>query len=215
MAAKRRELLAQRLEARMSIGEDRLLEQEGVESAEELQQRVRTAQEQLASTSAILKAIRLRLRRRRQSFYEEELRLAWKRRDLAATFRWSRLLGGRCWGAEKRDYRAMSAALPLKKARKDEWTKPGAEGGMGAAELENWSEWSIQSRDLVRRSEQCQSVGGCKVGLGGVEEQLPHCKKEKSLPSRNASCRTLDNASPCLPQPVTCGLGDRVPEKKN
>ena len=39
----------------------------------------------------------------------------------------------------------------------------------------------------------------CKAGLGGVEEQLPHCKKEKSLPSRNASCRTLDNASPCLP----------------
>ena len=59
LAAKRRELL----EARKSIGEDRLLGQEGVESAEELQQRVRTAKEQLASTSAILKAIRLRLRR--------------------------------------------------------------------------------------------------------------------------------------------------------
>ena len=140
-------------EARKSIGEDRLLGQEGVESAEELQQRVRTAKEQLASTSAILKAIRLRLRRRRQSFYEEELRLAWKRRDLAATFRWSRLLGGRRWGAKKRDYRAMSAALPLKKAWKDEWSKPGAEGGMGAVELESWSEWRIQSRDLVRRSE--------------------------------------------------------------
>ena len=96
LAAKRRELLAQRLEARKSIGEDRLLGQEGVESAEEPQQRVRTAKEQLASTSAILKAIRLRFRRRRQSFYEEELSLAWKRRDLAATFRWSRLLGGRC-----------------------------------------------------------------------------------------------------------------------
>ena len=39
-----------------------------VESAEELQQRVRTAQEQLANTSATLKTIRLRLRRRRQSF---------------------------------------------------------------------------------------------------------------------------------------------------
>ena len=171
-----------------------------MESAEELQQRVRTAKEQLASTSAILKAIRLRLRRRRQSFYEEELRLAWKRRDLAATFRWSRLLGGRRWGALKRDYRAMSAALPLKKAWKDEWTKPGAEGGMGAVELESWSEWRIQSRDLgetVRA--QCQSVGRCKAGLGGVEEQLPHCEKETSLPSWNASCRTLDNASPCLP----------------
>ena len=104
LAAKRRELLVQRLEARKSIGEDRLLGQEGVESAGELQQRVRTAKEQLASTSAILKAIRLRLRRRRQSFYEEELRLAWKRRDLAATFRWSRLLCRRRWGAKKRDF---------------------------------------------------------------------------------------------------------------
>ena len=55
LAAKRRELLVQRLEARKSIGEDRLLVQEGVESAEEPQQRVRTAKEQLASTSAILK----------------------------------------------------------------------------------------------------------------------------------------------------------------
>ena len=153
LAAKRRELLVQRLDARKSIGEDPLLGQEGVESTEELQQRVRSAKEQLASTSAILKAIRLRLRRRRQSFYEEELRLAWKRRDLAATFRWSRLLGGRRWGAKERDYRAMSAAHPLKKAWKDEWTKPGAEGGMGAVELESWSEWRIQSRDLARRSE--------------------------------------------------------------
>ena len=67
-AAERRELLAQRLEARKSFGEDCLLRQEGVESAEELQQRVRTAEEQLASISAILKALRLRLRRRRQSF---------------------------------------------------------------------------------------------------------------------------------------------------
>ena len=78
---KRRGLLAQRLEARKSIGEDRLQGQEGVESTEELQQKVRTAEEQLANTSAILKASRLRLRRRRQSFYEEEHRMAWKRRD--------------------------------------------------------------------------------------------------------------------------------------
>ena len=44
----------------------------------------------------------LRMRRRRQGFYEEELRLTWKRRDLAATFRWSCLFGGRRWGAKKR-----------------------------------------------------------------------------------------------------------------
>ena len=39
LAAKRRELLVQRLEARKSIGEDRLLGQEGLEIAEELQHR--------------------------------------------------------------------------------------------------------------------------------------------------------------------------------
>ena len=184
LAAKRRELLAQRLEARKSIGEDCLLGQEGVESAEELQQRVRTAKEQLASTSAILKAIRLRLRRRRQSFYEKELRLVWKRRDLAPTFRWSRLLGGRRWGAKKRDYRAMSAALPLKKAWKDEWTKPGAEGGMGAAELESWSEWRIQSRDLVRRSELNARVSeDARWDLEELKSSYRTVKKRRACPA--------------------------------
>ena len=33
--------------------------------------------------------------------------------------------------AKKGDYRALSAALPSRKAWQDEWTKPGAEGGMG------------------------------------------------------------------------------------
>ena len=73
-------------------------------------------------------------------FYEGVLRLAWKRRDLAATFRWSRLLGGRRWGARKRDYWAMAAALPSRKAWQ-EWTKPGADGGMSATVLGSWSEW--------------------------------------------------------------------------
>ena len=81
LAARRRELLVQRLEARKSIGEDRLLGQEGVESAEELQQRVRAAKEQLASTSAIPKSrYDCGYGDEGQSFYEEELRLAWKRR---------------------------------------------------------------------------------------------------------------------------------------
>ena len=84
----------------------------------------------------------------------------------------------------------MSAALPLKKAWKDEWTKAGAEGGMGAVELESWSEWRIQSRDLVRRSELNARVS---------EDARRDLEELKSLPSRNASCRTLDNASPCLP----------------
>ena len=89
----------------------------------------------------------------------------------------------------------MSAALPLKKAWKDERTKPGAEGGMGAAELESWSEWRIQSRDLVRRSELNARVS--EDARRDLEELKSSYRK--SLPSRNASCRTLDNASPCLP----------------
>ena len=79
-------------------------------------------------------------------------RLAWKKRDLAATFRWSRLLGGGRWGAKKRNYRAMMAALPSKKAWQDEWTKPGAEGGMSATVLGSWSECRAQSRDLEKQS---------------------------------------------------------------
>ena len=166
LAARRRELLTQRLEARKNIGEDRLQAQEGLERSEELQQRVRVAEEKLARTSATLKAIRNSLRRRRQSFYEEEHRLAWKRRDLAATFRWSRLLGGRRWGAKKTDDRALSAALPSRKAWQDEWTKPGAEGGMGTTVLENWSEWRAQTprpHDEVGSSRQRWSARQGKI----------------------------------------------------
>ena len=134
LAARKRELLTHRLEARKDIGE-------------ELQQRVRVAEEQLARTSAALKAIRCRLRRRRQSFHEEELRLAWKRREMESFAGWPSL------GAKKRDYRALSAALSSRKAWQDEWTKPGAEGGMEASVRENWSEWRAQTRDLVKRSE--------------------------------------------------------------
>ena len=59
----------------------------------------------------------MRMRRRRQGLNEEELRLTWKRRDPAATFRWSRL---QRWGAKKRDYRAMTAALPSRRAWQEE-----------------------------------------------------------------------------------------------
>ena len=95
---------------------DRLRGQDGLGRLEDLEQKARTAEEQLASTSAVLNAVRVRMRRRRQGFYEKELRTVWKRRDLAATIRWSMLLGGRRWGAEKRDCRAMTAALPSMKA---------------------------------------------------------------------------------------------------
>ena len=147
LAAKRREFLSQRLEARKSDGADRLRGQDGLERLEELERKVRTAEEQLASTSAVLKTIRVRMRRRRQGFYEEELRLACKRRDLAAIFRWSQLLGGRRWGAKKRDYRAITAVVPSRRAWQDEWTKPRAEGSMSATSLDSWSEWRARTRD--------------------------------------------------------------------
>ena len=91
----------------------------------------------------------MRMRCRRQGFYEEELRLAWKGRDLAATFRWSRLFGGRRWSAKKRDYRAMTAALPSKKAWQDEWTKPGAEGGLSATQTRELEKQSMLSAGAV------------------------------------------------------------------
>ena len=182
LAKERRELLTQRLEARKSIGEDRLLGQEGVESTEELRRKVIFAEEQLAQKSATLEAIRLRLRRRRQSFYEEELRLAWKRRDWAAMFRWSRLLGGQRWGAKKRDYRALSAALPSRKDWKDEWTKAGAQGGMGATVLESWPDWKNRSRDISMRSE---------LNLGAIVEARQDMKELRS------SYRTVKKRRAC------------------
>ena len=194
LAARRRELLKHRLEARKDTGEDRLQGQEGLERSEELQQRVRAAEEQLARTSAVLMAIRCRLRRRRQSFNEEELRLAWKRRDMAATFRWSRLLGGRRWGATKRDYRALSAARPSRKAWQDEWTKPGAEGGMGASVLENWLDWRAQTRDLVKRSEiKAEVVGEARKDREELMGSFRAVKKRRACPagSRPAEIWTM------------------------
>ena len=69
LAAQRREFLSQRLEARKRGGVDRLRVQDGLDRLEELERKVRIAEEQLASTSAVLKAIRARMRRLRQAFY--------------------------------------------------------------------------------------------------------------------------------------------------
>ena len=71
---------------------------------------------------------------------------------------------------------------------------------MGAVELESWSEWRIQSRDLVRRSELNARVSeDARRDLEELKSSYRTVKKEKSLPSWDASCRTLDNASPRLP----------------
>ena len=174
----------QRLEARKSIGEDPLLGQEGVESAEELQQRVRHRKGAAGQHLSDFESNTIAVTETKTVLLRRKLRLAWKRRDLAATFRWSRLLGGRRWGAKKRDYRAMSAALPLKKAWKDEWTKPGAEGGMGAVELDSWSEWRIQSRDLVRRSELNARVSeDARRDLEELKSSYRTVKKRRACPA--------------------------------
>ena len=76
----------------------------------------------------------------------------------------------------------MSAAPPLKKAWKDEWTKPGAEGGMGAAELQR--EWRIQSRDLVRRSELNARVSeDARWDLEELKSSYRTVKKRRACPA--------------------------------
>ena len=143
--------------------------------------------------------------------------MAWKRRDLAATFRWSRLLGGRRWGAKKRDYRALSAALAARNAWKDEWTKRGAEGGYGC----------VGSRKLVglegsdtRPFEEVgdQGTGGWRSekGHGGAYEQFPLSQEEEtSLPCRIASCRDLDDVPPRPSEFVTRRSGHWLAEEEN
>ena len=110
--------------------------------------------------------------------------MAWKRRDLAATFRWSRLLGCRRWRAKQRDNRALSAALPSRKAWQDEWTKAGAEGGMGASVLENWSDWRAQTRDLMKRSEiKAEVVGEVRKDREELMSSFRTVKKRRACPA--------------------------------
>ena len=110
--------------------------------------------------------------------------MAWERRDLAATFRWSRLLGGGRWGAKNRDHKTLSAAVPLRKAWQDEWTKPGAEGGMVASVLENWSAWRAQTRDLMKRSElKAEVVGEARKDMEELMSSFRTVKKRRACPA--------------------------------
>ena len=98
----------------------------------------------------------------------------------------------------------MSAALPLKKAWKDEWTKPGAEGGMGAVELESWFEWRIQSRDLARRSElNARVLDDARRDFKELKNSYRTEKKEEPAQPE----RPLQNSGQCFYMPhVTCHL---------
>ena len=84
---------------------------------------------------------------------------------------------------------------------------------MGAAELESWSEWRIQSRDLVRRSELNARVSeDSRWDLDELKSSYRTCRKEKS-PAQPE--RLLQNSGQCFSMPpVTChlrgwGLGTR------
>ena len=91
--------------------------------------------------------------------------------------------GWRRWGAKKRDYRALSAALPSRKAWQDEWTTLGAEGGIGESVLENWSDWRAQKRDLLKRSDvKAEVVGEARKD---VEELVSSFRTDK----KRRSCR--------------------------
>ena len=140
----------------------------------------------------------------------------WKRRDLAATFRWSRLLGGRRWKAKKRDYRALSAALPSRKAWQDEWAKRGAEGGMGGSVLENWSDWRAQTRDLMKRSEiKAEVVGEAGKDMEELVSSFRTVKKRRACPAGSPPCRDLDDAPPRLSECVARRPGHWLPDEEN
>ena len=184
LAARRRELLKNRLVAKKDIGEDRLQGREGLGSSEELVQRVRAAEEQLARTSAALKAIRCRLRRRRQFFCEEELRLAWKRRDVAATFRWSRLLGGRRWGGQKEGLQGVVGSTPLEKGvegRVDQAGSRRRHGGVGSRKLVGLE---AQTPDLLKRSEiKAEVVGEARKDMEELMSSFRTVKKRRACPA--------------------------------
>ena len=216
LAARRRELLTQRLEARKNIGEDRLQGQEGMERSEELQQRVRVAEEQLVGTSASLKAIRLRLRRRRQSFYEEELRLAWKRRDLAATFRWSRSLGGRRWGGQEEGLQGVVGSTPLEKGvagRVDQARSRRRHGSDGSRKLVRVE--GLDPRPHEEVGAQGRVVGEARKDLEELASSFRTVKRRRACPRWITSCRDLDDAPSRLSEFVARRSGHRLPEEGN
>ena len=119
-------------------------------------------------------------------------------------------------GAKKRDYRALSAALPSRKAWQDEWTKPGAEGGMGVTVLESWSEWRAQSRDLMKRSKlKAEVVCEARKDLEELVSSFRTGQEETSLPRWITSCRHLDDAPSRLSEFGARRSGHRLPEEEN
>ena len=82
------------------------------------------------------------------------------------------------------DYRALSAALPSRKAWKDEWTKPGAEGGMEASVLQKWCDWRAQTRDLLKRSEiKAGVVGEARRDVEELMSSFRIVKKRRACPA--------------------------------
>ena len=78
----------------------------------------------------------------------------------------------------------LSAALPSRNAWKDEWTKPGAEGGMGPSVIENWLDWRAQTRDLLKRSEiKAEVVGEAREDMEELVSSFRTVKKRRACPA--------------------------------
>ena len=103
-----------------------------------------------------------------------------------------------------------------REAWQDEWTKPGAEGGMEASVLEKLV--GMEGSDpgpYVQVGHQGRCGRRVKKGHGGAYEQFPHSQEETSLPCRITSCRDLDDASPSLSESVARRSGHRLLEEEN
>ena len=117
-----------------------------------------------------------------------------------------------CWvGGQKEGLQALSAALPSRKAWKDEWTKPEAEGGMEAMVLESWSD----PRPHEAVGAQCRGGERGQEGCGGACEQFPHGQEETSLHRWITPRRALDDALSRLSEFVARRSGHRLPEEEN
>ena len=108
-----------------------------------------------------------------------------------------------------------SAALPFKKAWQDEWTKPGAEGGVSAAVLGSWSYWRAQTRDLEKQSMlRVGAVTEARRDMKDLERSYLTVRKRRACPVGTPPCGALDDAPPRLEELVASGPRGRIPDEE-
>ena len=87
-------------------------------------------------------------------------------------------------GGQEEGLQGVVGSTPSRNAWQDEWTKPGAEGGMGATVLENWSEWRSQTRDIMKRSEiKAEVVGEARKDMEELMSSFRTVKKRRACPA--------------------------------